>query len=446
MKFEAVKNYLIEEAEKAGLSEYEIFFEEGRELFTSTLKGEISSFSGKTLGGIGFRCIVDGQMGIASTDLLEREEMAELVARAIENAKNLESTDKPFIYGGSEHYDELDMPLLPQADAAQLKNKALELYRRLEDECDFITEGSETGTMLYSTKTVLLNSHGLCLSNEVGNIGAYVQPVIQKDGEAQYGFEQAEGLCGEAYESMTEKAISEAVSKVGATEIQSGKYDVIFDGKQMRALIGAYISAFSGRQANLGLSLLAGKEGKAIASECVTVIDDPMYKGSRMQTAFDGEGVATSKKNIIEGGVLKTLLYDLASADKAGKVTTANAHRGYDSPVHIAPYHFYIEKGKYTEDELFALMGDGIYITELKGLHAGTNSVTGDYSIESFGFIIRDGKKCEAVKSFTVAGNFFELLKSIEALSDEVKFGFDGRMSNIGSPDVLVRGMSVAGT
>ncbi len=446
MNFDIVKNYLIEEAEKAGLDEYEIFIEEGTELSTGTLKGEISSFTSRTAGGVGFRCIVDGQMGIANTQLFTKEEMGELVSRAIENAKNLESTDKPFIYKGSKEYQRLEAEPLPTASAAELKKAAVELYQSLCEGCEYIADGTETGTMVYSNKTALINSHGLCLESEMGNVGAYAQPVIQKDGESQYGFEMAEGLSGEGYDTLTQRSIDDAVSKVGACEIPSGKYDVIFDGKQMKALLGAYSSVFSGRQANLGLSLLRGKEGEKIAADCLSLIDDPMYKESRMKTAFDGEGVAAYKKNVIEGGVLKTLLYDLASAEKAGKTTTANAHRSYDSPVYIAPYHFYIDKGEYSEEELLAHMGDGIYITELKGLHAGANSVTGDFSIESFGFRVRDGKKCEAVKSFTIAGNFFELLRSVEALSDKVKFGFDGGITNIGSPDVLVRNMSIAGT
>ncbi len=446
MNFEVLKNCLINEAKKAGLDEYELFFDEGSEISTETLKGEISSFSSRTAGGIGFRCIVDGKMGIANTQLFEECEMAELVARAIENAKNIENTDKVFIFGGSDSYQTPNVPPLPQADAAILKQKAIELYGELCRECEYITDGTQTGAMLYSNKTVLVNSHGLCLTNEMGNIGSYVQPVIQKDGESQYGFELTEGLYGEKYDTMSKKAVDEALAKVGAVEIASGKYDVIIDGKQMRAVLGAFSSAFSGRQANLGLSLLKGKEGEKIAADCVTLVDDPMYEGSRMQTAFDGEGVATYKKNVIADGVLQTLLYDLASAEKAGKITTANGHRSYDSPVYISPYHFYIEKGKESENELLARLGNGIYITELKGLHAGANAVTGDYSIESFGFMVRNGKKCEAVKSFTVAGNFFDLLKSVEALSNEIKFGFDGGLTNIGSPDVLIRDMSIAGT
>ena len=94
---------------------------------------------------------------------------------------------------------------------------------------------------------------------------------------------------------------------------------------------------------------------------------------------------------------------------------------------------------------MFARLKDGIYITELKGLHAGADAVTGDFSIDSEGFMVRDGRICEAVRSFTVAGNFFDLLKKIEAVGDRVYFGIPAGFTVYGSPDVLLRKMSIAG-
>ena len=104
-----------------------------------------------------------------------------------------------------------------------------------------------------------------------------------------------------------------------------------------------------------------------------------------------------------------------------------------------------MEAGDKTKDELFAMAGNGIYITELKGLHAGANAVTGDFSIESAGFKIENGKLAGAVKSFTIAGNFFDLLKSIAALSNEVEVAITGGFTTFGAPAVLIHDVSVAG-
>ena len=447
MDFNSVKEYLFDAAKKAGLNEYEVYFMESDGISAETLKDEISAFSSTVSGGICFRCIVDGKIGSASTELFTSEEMAELVERAKNNAKYIENDDKAIIFEGSKAYAKASPVNMATADAAKIKSVALDLIKKTYEQSEYIADGTQTYAVQEKTKMILANSHGLYLENEVGVCGALVQAVVAKDGESQYGGDIETGFDVEKLDKLPREAIDEALSKIGAKEIPSGKYDIIFDGKQMRALLSAFCSVFSGRNAYLGLSLLKGKEGEQIASECLTLVDDPTYSTSPMQTAFDGEGMATYKKNVIENGVLKTLLYDLASADKVGKESTGNGLRSsYASSVSISPYHFYIAGGEQSDSELFATLGDGIYITELKGLHAGANAVTGDFSIESAGFEIKDGKIGAAIKSFTVAGNFFELIKSIEALSSNVKFGFPAGFTVFGAPNTLIRGCSVAGT
>lgn len=446
MNFDAVKNILVTEAGNAGLKEYEVYFMESAGTSAETLNGEISSFSSEVGGGISFRCIVNGKIGSASTELFTEEEMKALVKRAMENAKNIESDDKAVIFEGSEKYATPDVPEFKIEDSATLKKLALDMQNSIYAKSEYVADGTSAFVIQNSTKIVLMNSKGLELKNDVSVAGIGAQAVIAKDGESQSSFELQVGLDPEKIETISKKAVDEALSKIGATEIESGKYDVILRGEEMKDLLSSFSSVFSGRNANLGLSLLKGKEGEKIAADCVTVVDDPMYATSTMQTSFDGEGVATYTKNVIENGVLKTLLYDIASADKVGKASTGNGQRGsYASPVWIAPYHFYIAPGKLSDDELLESLGDGIYVTELKGLHAGADAVTGDFSIESAGYRVRNGKICEAIKSFTIAGNFFELIKSVEAFADNVKFSFAGGFTVFGAPDTLIRQMSVAG-
>ena len=228
--------------------------------------------------------------------------------------------------------------------------------------------------------------------------------------------------------------------------VESGKYNVVLDPKQMRTILSVYSSAFSAKMAQMGMSLLAGKEGEKIASDIVTITDDPMREGVSIQTNFDAEGVAAFRKAVVEGGVLKTLLHNRETAANQGVESTGNASKGgYASPVAISPYAFCLEAGDKTEEELLNLAGNGIYITELKGLHAGANPITGDFSLESAGFKIENGKLTDAVKSFTIAGNFFELIKNISALSDKVEVAVTGGFTTFGAPAVLIPDMSVAG-
>ena len=446
MNFDAVKEALIAEAQRLGLQEYDVFFMESESSSTETLKDEISSFSSGVGGGVCFRCIVGGHMGCASTELLTDTEMKALVARAVANAEVIENRDQPIIFEGSEQYATTTAEPYVRPETEHMKALALLLQKKTYEQNEYIADGTQSGVFCERVSMQFLNSRGLSLSHTAGTSGAYVQAVVCKDGESQAAFDFGVGTDPEALSSLPKTVTEEAMATLGATEIASGKYDVIFSGKQMRAMLSAFASAFSAKNAQLGLSLLKGKEGEMIAADCVTLMDDPLYEDSPMQLPFDGEGVATYRKAVIENGVLKTLLYDLSTAKRAGVTTTGNGQRSsYSDPVSISPYHFYLAGGDCSEEDLAKKLGDGIYITELKGLHAGANAVTGDFSIESAGFMVREGKRAEAVRSFTVAGNFFSLLKDIEALSNTVHFGMPSGFTVYGSPDVLVRNMSIAG-
>ena len=446
MKFDDVKDFLIAEADRAGLDEYEVYFMESSDVSAETLGDEISSFSSGVRGGVSFRCIVDGHMGSASTELFDEGEMRSLVMRAVENAKNIESDDRAILFGGSPKYAKVSPPKVDEVDAATLKRIALDIQRKTYSTSDHITDGTQSATFFGKIKTELMNSHGLRLTNSVSMCGAYVQSVIQKDGEAQDGFDWTLGFDDDALAGVSVSATDKALSKLGAQQVESGKYDVIISGKNMYELLSAFSSAFSAKSAQLGMSRLRGMEGTQVARDVVTLVDDPMREGCTMQTSFDGEGVATYKKQVIEKGKLMTLLYDLSTADRAGVESTGNGQRlSYSNSVSIAPYSFYIDAGEESLETLLGSLGDGLYITEFKGMHAGCNAVTGDFSIESAGYAVRDGKICEAVRSFTVAGNFFDLLMSLETLSDTVKFGMPSGFTCFGAPDALVRNMSVAG-
>ena len=184
-----------------------------------------------------------------------------------------------------------------------------------------------------------------------------------------------------------------------------------------------------------------------IASEIVNIVDDPFCKEAYNQMPFDGEGVATYRKAVIENGKLNTLLHSLTTASKKGIPSTGNGRKaGYSSKVSVRPYNFYMEKGGAgTKEDIFAKVGNGIYITDLNGLHAGANAVTGDFSLAAEGFLIKDGKKAHVIKNFTVSGNFYELLKKIALIGDDLKHSYPSGGCTFGAPTVMVKELSVAG-
>jgi len=440
MNFESMKEIIVRAAKDAGLNEYELFYGAEEDMSVGTLKSEIDTFSSGNGQSIDFRCKVNGKMGYASTELFTEEELTELVTRAMENAKSIESEDEVDIFPGSPKYETIEEKPIPVPNAAQMTDVALALQNKLYSLSDKVADGTRSSVSCATAETCMYNSYGLELTSRIGLQYGVVSVNVKDGEEAAAGFEVAEGATMEELGEIADHAVAEALSKLGAGLVETGHYPIVICGKQMRGLLSTFASIFSSKDAQKGLSLLAGKEGTKIAADCVTIMDDPFRKGS-IQAAFDGEGVATARKCVVENGTLNTLLYNLSTAKKAGRESTGNGarHNG------IRYFNFYLAAGEYTEEELLNKANGGIYVTEIKGLHAGANATTGDFSIESAGFMIEDGKLGCPVKSFTIAGNFFDLLKNIAALGNDVKFGISGGPTMFGAPDVLIPDMSVAG-
>lgn len=440
MNFESMKEIIVRAAKEAGLDEYELFYYAEEDMSVGALKREIDSFSSGNVQGVDFRCKVSGKMGYASTELLTEEELTELVSRAMENAKSIESDDEVDIFPGSPKYETVEVKEPPVPNAAQMTDVTMALQNKIYTLSDKIADGTRSSASCGTAETCLYNSYGLELTSRIGLQYGVVSVNVKDGEEAAAGFEVAEGATMDELGEIADKAVAEALSKLGAGLVETGHYPVVISGKQMRSLLSAFSSVFSSRAAQKGLSLLAGKEGEKIAADCVTIMDDPFRPGS-IQAAFDGEGVATARKCVVENGTLNTLLYNLSTAKKAGRESTGNGarHNG------IRYFNFYIAGGEATDEELLKKAEGGIYVTEVKGLHAGANATTGDFSIESAGFMIEDGKLGRPVKSFTIAGNFFELLRQIDTVGNDVKFGISGGPTMFGSPDVYIPDMSVAG-
>ena len=194
------------------------------------------------------------------------------------------------------------------------------------------------------------------------------------------------------------------------------------------------------------MSLLSGREGEQIAADCVTLVDDPMCPDAVFRLPFDDEGVAAQRTVLIENGRLNTLLYNLKTAAKAGVKSTGNAHKpGIAARVTVAPTNLCLQPGDKTRDELFEMAGEGLYITEISGMHAGANAVSGDFSLVSKGFLIKDGKRADPVELITIAGNFYQMLKDVIAVGSDMHFGFPTGAGQIGTPSLYIKELTVAG-
>lgn len=446
MDFHAFQQAVAAEAAAQGIADYELYYQVTESTSVSTFRQEINEFSDSNEGGVCLRCLIHGHMGYASTEQLSQSAAQALVRRAADNAAVLETSEPEFLVAGGQSYQTLERPArqLPAADA--LIHAALEGQKALYAQPG-VVDGCGTQLEAAHTRIAISNSHGLELAYENTVTVAFSEAIVEGDGEKtnDYAFTAAP-LEELDLADMAARAADNARSKLGAGVAPTGAMPVVFAPRAMAQLLGTYAGVFSAENAQKGLSLLKDREGDTIASAAVTLVDDPFYACSAMPIPFDAEGTPSYRKNVIENGRLNTLLYNLRTAAAAGKATTGNAAKaGYDGKVTVRPFTLYLAPGSCREEELLQTAQNGVYITELGGLHAGANVISGDFSLQSAGFLIENGSKGAPVRSFTVAGNFFDLLKGIEAVADRPEPPFSTGITAYVSPSVLVRGLTIAG-
>ena len=446
MTIEQFIQALLDEAKKQGIEAAEIYLSSGDSFRAMCVKGEIANYTVHATRGLSLRGLYNGKMGYAATEAFDEEAVAQLVQAVKESAELTEDDDVQEIYQGDKEYPQIDnynasLDEVPEQKKLQLiqdiEKKALAMDGR-------ITALNYNMISTSSGATRIVNSYGLNLSARDNMAVCYVSATA-KEGErvsTGSGFKVTRNFDDLNADEIDKEAVDEALFMLHAAPVPSGTYRAIIDAKCMPDLLGVFAGVFSAESAQKGLSLLAGKEGEMIASEIVTLMDDPLLPGGLASQPFDAEGVATRTKAVIENGRLTTLLHNLKTARKAGVKTTGNAAKaGYAGAVNVSPSNFYLKPGKKTQAELLADMGDGLVITEVSGLHAGANPISGDFSLIAQGYTVKDGKKDQPVEQITVAGNFYQLLKNIRAVGSDLTFPG----SPIGSPSVDVGEIAVAG-
>ena len=447
MNFTDFKELVIAQAKAMGIADYELYYQAGESTSVSAFQHSINQFTDSTEGGICFRCIVGGKMGYASTEALNESEAKAIVERAAANAEVLESEEQVFLGEGGKTYATIDRkPMeLPTTDA--LIAKVLETQEKIYAADPAVIDGSSTQGISEKSITAIVNSKGLDLYHEVTLAGLVVAAVVSNGKEMSNDYQIKLGdLDTIDTDELTKKAAEGALRKLGGDVAPTGQYPVVFDSEAMSSLLQTFSGIFSSEAAQKGLSKLKGQEGQKIAADIVTIVDDPFHPENPMPMPFDAEGSPTAKKSIIEKGVFNTLLYNLKTANVDGKQTTGNAAKGgYASAVGVRPFSMYLEGGDISEEEMLAKVGNGVYINSVSGLHAGANPITGDFSLQSAGFMIEGGVKTTAVKSFTVAGNFYDLLKNVVAVANNSHLPTAMGMTAFGAPTTWVDGLSVAG-
>jgi PmbA protein len=228
------------------------------------------------------------------------------------------------------------------------------------------------------------------------------------------------------------------VRRLGARKVPTQQVPVVFDPEVAAGLMRTLASAASGYAIYKNASFLLGKLGQAIAARGITVTDDGTMPGALGSKPFDGEGVATRRTVVVDGGVLRSYLLDSYSGRKLGMRPTGNAARDVGDAPSVAPTNLWLAPGTASPREIVRSVKNGLYVTEMLG--SGVNLVTGDYSRGATGLWIENGEPVYPVEEITVAGNLKDMLMAIEAVGNDLEW-----RGRIAAPTILIGRMTVAG-
>ena len=425
MKQDYIKE-LLAQAKATGIEAAEAYLSEKENFSAMRNNGALEDYQSNHTRGLGFRGLVNGRMGYASTEALDEESIGQLIRGVIESATLCESDDEQLLYQGGGQVPELEL-YQPELDKVAPEAKLAKI-EAMENACKAADSRYLNGyNMVETTK------HTVRIANSFGMDQTYTENfcdlycganVKEGDNVSTGGFVQiSRDFDALDPDRLARDSVDQAVKGLNAEPVASGKYHVVFWNEALVSLLGVFSTVFSAETEQMGLSLLSGKLGETIAAPCVTLVDDPLRPDCLGSRPFDDEGVPSHQHMLVENGVFRTFLHNLKTARKAGVESTGNGSKAdYSSPVRVAPSNLYFEPGALSFEELLSQVGDGIVITEVSGLHAGANPVSGDFSLLSKGYTLKDGKRDQPLERITVAGNFYELLKNIRAFASDLRF------------------------
>ena len=381
-------------------------------------KKDILSFAKEEIeNGVGIRIIKDGKIGFAYTSDLDK--IPQTAQKALDNAK-LNKVDKNYEFASVEKVTDVKGTYDKKYDDLSLDEccEFLEniIERTKENECNV----TSTGFSASKGEELILNSNGVSIYDEGTGFSGGLSINIEKDGQiaTAYDYTASRHLDLE-YEKLTDDVCKIAHDSLNPKSIETKNCDVILDYYAASGLLSTFIQGFNSENVLRGRSILHDKIGSEITNTDLSIIDNPLLEGAMGTAKADGEGTASKKTVLVEDGILKSFLYDIYNANKAGEKSTSNGFRGsYLTTPDVSPSNLEFNfKTNIGLDEI----DSGIITTSILGAHTA-NPISGDFSVEaSNAFIIENGEITDSVKKAMISGNIYELMGGCEGIKSKIR-------------------------
>ncbi|WP_433935098.1 TldD/PmbA family protein [Sorangium cellulosum] len=440
---------VVTRARKGGADVAEAIARSGSELSTKVRLGEPELVEEAVHKSLGMRIIKKQRVALTSTSDLTPRGIDRFVADALELADISQEdefagpADPELISSGPFPALELYDPSGGSVTAAQ----AIDIARRGEQaarDADPRITNSDGATFSRTASAFALVLSGGFRGGYAGSYASLVvSPVADDSGDKKrrgFHFSARRHLADlDAPDAVGREAARRTLRKLGARKVPTCEAPVVFDPDAARSMLGLLGSCLMGSSIWRKSSYLVGREGTRVASDLITVVDDPLIPRAPGSRPFDGEGLLARRNVVVEQGILKTYLCDSYSGRKLKRASTGSAARGGGGGVGPSTSNFILQPTATPAEEIVRSTPRGLYVTEMMGF--GFNAVTGDFSRGASGFWIENGQLTHPVSEVTISLNLDELLQRIDAVGDDL----DLRTATA-SPTFRVSAMTIAGS
>jgi PmbA protein len=440
----------VDAAKSAGASDAEAWAEGSRTREVRVHGGEVESLTEASERGVGLRAWIGERSGYAyGTDLSDTGlgELAEEAAAAAGVADSDQNAAAPEPSGEPPEIEGLRDPAVAGTETAELIDLAKRIERIALDRDPRVNAVEEVVYVDEDGEAALATSRGASGSFASSVAYAFLQAMANQDSEVQTGLGFGVGRSPRDLdaEEIGAEAGDEASAMLGATKPESRSCPVILSQRVAASFAGFIGGALCANEVQRGRSPFADRLGEEIASPVLTLADDGLDRDGLASAPFDGEGTPRGRTPLLGDRKLLAYLHDSYTARRGGAMSTGNAARSsYRSPPSVSTSNLILEPGELPLEGLIAEAGDGVYVTEVAGLHSGVNPVTGRYSVGASGRAIRDGELAEPLREFTIAGDLLETLAGVRVVGADsrwVPFG-----GSVRSCALLVEGIAVGGS
>ncbi|MCD6379213.1 TldD/PmbA family protein [bacterium] len=436
-------DYILDLASAEGV-ECDVYGEDSTGIEIEMHRGNTESIEKYRERGIGIRLVKENRVGYAFTSDLSFVSLDKMFGEASIIAENSTPLGEDMLaelqpLDTEENLSHNDLP-------RGAIDKRIEDLREMEESVfDYSSSIVNTEGAGYSETNSIItvgSSRGFVREEKRGSCSTFISAISSRSDEMRSGWywAQANHPSDINFVSIGKKAAERSVNLLGSRKVPGGRYPIVFDQMAFIDILGFLEDTLSAELVLKGMSCLSGKLNKVVGPEFLSIVDDPGLEGGCFNSLFDDEGVPRRRYELIKSGELMGYLHTAMTARKMNVKPAGNALRSSfkDTPRPGAT-NLYIEPGEKTPDDILSELSEGLYVQDIMGIHTA-DSISGDFSVGVNGHYIKLGADDCPICEMTVSGNVLDILSGIRYISNDLVF-----MGSLGSPSVLVEGLSVSG-